>query len=104
MLFRSHELTQKIVASIPPQLAGALPANGNAQAIFDPSVMQKIPPAVLVAIRTALASSLHDIFLIAAVVASLSVVLSLFLQEVPLRGRADRVRQPEVEAAPAFGE
>src|SRR5437870_2916820 len=100
----SHELTQKIVASIPPQFAGALPANGNAQAIFDPSVMQKIPPAVLVAIRTALASSLHDIFLIAAVVASLSVVLSLFLQEVPLRGRADRVRQPEVEAAPAFGE
>src|SRR6184192_3460024 len=96
----SHELTQKIVASIPPQLAGALPANGNAQAIFDPSVMQKIPPAVLVAIRTALASSLHDIFLIAAVVASFSVVLSLFLQEVPLRGRADRVRQPEVEAAP----
>ena len=100
----SHELTQKIVASIPPQLAGALPANGNAQAIFDPSVMQKIPPAVLVAIRTALASSLHDIFLIAAVVASFSVVLSLFLQEVPLRGRADRVRQPEVEASPAFGE
>jgi len=100
----SHELTQKIVASIPPQLQGALPANGNAQAIFDPSVMQKIPPAVLVAIRTALASSLHDIFLIAAVVASFSVVLSVFLQEVPLRGRADRVRQPEVEAAPAFGE
>src|SRR5213079_3085959 len=68
----SHELTQKIVASIPPQFAGA--------------------------IRTALASSLHDIFLIAAVVASFSVVLSLFLQEVPLRGRADRVSRPEVEA------
>src|SRR5437773_10573167 len=100
----SHELTQKIVASIPPQLQGALPATGNAQAIFAPSVMQKIPPAVLVAIRTALASSLHDIFLLAAVVASFSVVLSVFLQEVPLRGRADRVRQPEVEAAPAFGE
>src|SRR5205809_526807 len=99
----SHELTQKIVASIPPQLQGALPANGNAQAIFDPSVMQKIPPAVLVAIRSALASSLHDIFLIAAVVASFSVVVSVFFQEVPLRGRADRVRQPELEAAPAFG-
>jgi EmrB/QacA subfamily drug resistance transporter len=100
----SHELTQKIVASIPPQLVGALPANGNAQAIFDPAVMQKIPPAVLVAIRSALASSLHDIFLIAAVVASFAVVLSLFLQEVPLRGRADRVSRPEVETAPAFGD
>jgi EmrB/QacA subfamily drug resistance transporter len=100
----SHELTQKIVASIPPQFAGALPANGNAQAIFDPSVMQRIPPAVLVAIRGALASSLHDIFLIATAVAALSVVLSLFLQEVPLRGHTARERQPEVEAAPAFGE
>jgi hypothetical protein len=99
----SHELTQKIVASIPPQLAGALPANGNAQAIFDPAVMQRIPPPVLVAIRSALASSLHDIFLIAAAVAALSVVLSLFLQEVPLRGRTSPVRRSEAEAAPAFG-
>ena len=40
----SHELTQKIVASIPPQFAGAIPANGNAQAIFDPAVIQRIPP------------------------------------------------------------
>jgi len=100
----SHELTQKIVASIPPQYAGALPANGNAQAIFDPAVMQKIPPAVLVAIRSSLASSLHDIFLIAAVVASFAVVLSLFLQEVPLRGHTNRVGRPEVETAPAFGD
>jgi EmrB/QacA subfamily drug resistance transporter len=100
----SHELTQKVLASIPPELAGFLPANGNAQAIFDPAVMQRIPPPVLAAIRTALASSLHDIFLIAAGVAALSVVLSLFLQEVPLRGHTVRGRQPEVEAAPAFAD
>src|SRR2546426_4635719 len=100
----SHELTQKIVASIPPQVAGALPANGNAQAIFDPAVMQKIPPPVLVAIRSALASSLHDIFLIPAGVAGLAVVLSLFLQEVPIRGRTARAPQPEAETVPAFGD
>jgi MFS family permease len=100
----SHELTQKILASIPPELAGFLPAHGNAQAIFDPAVMQRIPPPVLAAIRSALASSLHDIFLIAAGVAALSVVLSLFLQEVPLRGHTVRGRQPEVEAAPAFAD
>jgi EmrB/QacA subfamily drug resistance transporter len=100
----SHELTQKIVASIPPQLAGSLPANGNAQAIFDPAVMQRIPPPVLAAIRTALASSLHDIFLIAAVVASFAVVLSVFLQEVPLRSHTTRARQPEAEAVAAFGD
>src|SRR2546430_2289566 len=99
----SPELTQKIVASIPPQFAGAIPANGNAQAIFDPAVIQRIPPPVLVAIRSALATSLHDIFIIAAGVAALAVVLSLFLQEVPIRGRTPPVRQPEVETAPAFG-
>jgi MFS family permease len=100
----SHELTQRIVAAIPPQFAGAIPANGNAQAIFEPSVMQRIPPPVLDAIRGALASSLHDIFLIAAGIAALAVVLSLFLQEVPIRGRTAPARQPEVEAAPAFGD
>jgi EmrB/QacA subfamily drug resistance transporter len=100
----SNELTQRIVAAIPPQFAGAIPANGNAQAIFEPAVMQRIPPPVLDAIRGALASSLHDIFLIAAGVAGLAVVLSLFLQEVPIRGRNPvRQAEPEAEAAPAFG-
>jgi hypothetical protein len=47
---------------------------------------------------------LHDIFLIAAVVASFAIVLSLFLQEAPLRGHTVRGRQPELEAAPAFGD
>ncbi|HKC89868.1 MAG TPA: MDR family MFS transporter [Candidatus Limnocylindria bacterium] len=100
-----HELTQKIVAAVPPQLAGAVSAKaGNAQAIFNPAATQQIPPPVLAAIRGALAASLHDVFLIAAGVAALAVVVSVFLQEVPLRGRADRVGRPEVKTAPAFGE
>ncbi len=99
-----HELTQKIAAALPPQLAGAVSAKaGNAQAIFNPAATQQIPAQILVAIRGALAASLHDVFLIAAGVAALAVVVSFFLQEVPLRGRTPRVRQPEVETAPAFG-
>jgi EmrB/QacA subfamily drug resistance transporter len=101
----AHELPQKIAAAVPPQLLGALSANaGNAQAIFDPVAMQRIPPPVLVAIRGALAGALHDVFLIAAVVAALAVVVSLFLQEVPLRGRTQRAQQPEGEPVPAFAE
>ncbi|HEV8535735.1 MAG TPA: MDR family MFS transporter [Candidatus Limnocylindria bacterium] len=101
----AHELPQKIAAAVPPQLASALQANSsNAQAMFDPAAMQRIPPQLLVAIRGALASATHDVFIIAAVVAGLAVLASLFLQEVPLRGRAERARQPEVEAAPAFGD
>jgi hypothetical protein len=59
----------------------------------------------LQAIRGALASSLHDVFLIAAGVAALAIVVSLFLQEVPLRGRTPvRLKEGEpAEAAPAFG-
>jgi hypothetical protein len=99
----AHELAQKIAAATPPQLQGAIPLGGNAQAIFGPAAVQRIPPDLLVLIRGALASSLHDVFIIAAGVAALAMIGSLFLQEVPLRGRTERARQPEVETAPAFG-
>src|SRR3989440_4035430 len=102
----AHELSQKIAAAVPAQLAGSVAASaGNAQAIFSPDAIQRIPPPILQAIRGALASSLHDVFLIAAGVAALAIVVSLFLQEVPLRGRTPvRLREGEpAEAAPAFG-
>ena len=97
----SHELPQKIAAAVPPQFAGQVASSGNAQAIFDPAATAQIPPQLLLAIRGALASATHDVFLYAAVVAGIALVFSLFLQEVPIRGRADPVRQGE--AAPAFG-
>jgi MFS family permease len=99
-----HELGQKIVATVPPQFATAISGKAaNAQAIFSPAAVAQIPPPVLQAIRGALAGSLHDVFLVAAGVSALAVVVSLFLQEVPLRGRTESVRQPERETAPAFG-
>ena len=61
---------------------------------------------MLTAVRGALASSTHDIFLYAAVVALIACVFSLFLQEVPLRGRAETVSAPEAETdqpVAAFG-
>jgi EmrB/QacA subfamily drug resistance transporter len=100
----AQQLSTKIAAAVPPQLSGTIPGGGNAEAIFGPAAVQQIPPELLVAIRGALASSLHDVFLIAAVVAGLAAIASLFLQEVPLRGRTERARQPEAEGAPAFGD
>lgn len=97
-------LAQKIAATIPPQLQGAIPGGGNPQAIFGPAAVERIPPDVLILIRGALASSLRDVFVIAAGVAALAMIASLFLQEVPLRGRTERARQPEAEGAPAFGD
>lgn len=48
----------------------------------------QVADALLEALRTALASSLRDVFLAGAVVAVLAVVVTCFLREIPLRGRA----------------
>jgi EmrB/QacA subfamily drug resistance transporter len=119
----SHELPTKIDAAVsslnlPPQARNLFGSGtANPQALFDPAAIAatraQLPPQfqplfdqVLNAIRAALASATHDVFIYAAIVAGLAAVVSLFLQEVPLRGRAVRAPQPEieeVEAAPAFG-
>ncbi len=121
----AHRLPERIneaLASspIPPQARAALPqGTGNAQALFDPMQMAAIrsglPPQaqavfdqVTVAIRSALASSLHDVFTYGAAVVAVAVVASVFLSEVPLRGRERRMpaeAREEAEAAPvaAFG-
>jgi hypothetical protein len=104
----SHELVTRVAAAVPSQVAGSAAASGNAQAMFDPSVIQKIPPQVLLAIRGALASSLHDVFLVAAAVAVVATIASLFLREVPLRGRAQlaqrRTAEETAEPVAAFGD
>ena len=52
---------------------------------------------VLHAIRVGLANSLHEIFLLGAAVLVLALVASVFLKDVPLRGRK---QEPGAEAAP----
>jgi len=117
----AHELPSKIATAVaalnvPPQLAGSLPSGGSAQGLFDPAriaaTRASLPPQaqaifdqVLDATRAALAASLHDVFMYAAVVVSVAVVVSLFLKEVPLKGRTARPSSEEVrEGAPAFGD
>lgn len=107
-------------APIPPQARAALPqGNGNAQALFDPAQIAAtraaLPPGfqgvfdqVLLLVRGALASALHDVFVYGAAVVAVAVVVSVFLSEVPLRGRERRQpgRAPEeadTAAVAAFG-
>jgi len=116
----SHELPERIktqvaALNLPPQISASLPSGGSAQAIFDPvkiaATKASLPPQaqplfdqVLEAIRSALALSLHDVFIYAAAVVSVAVVASLFLKEVPLKAR-ERPSTDEVrEGAPAFGD
>ncbi len=113
----SHELPDRIRAAIasvnlPPQAQDAIAQGGNVQTIFDPAriaaTRAALPPQlqlvfdqVLLAIRGALASSLHDIFVVGALVLIVALVASVFLEDVPLRRRE---RGASREAVPAFGD
>jgi len=119
----AHRLPLEIEGSLaalplPPQVRAALPQGaGNAQTLFDPAQLAAIraglPAAaqgafdqVLLAIRGALASALHDVFLYGAAVVALGIVASVFLREVPLRGRETVVREgaDSERAVAAFGD
>ena len=62
-----------------------MPVGAHVPKTVSPSVIANLPPQVHDAYVQAVAASLHPIFVVAAVVAGFSFVLTLFLREVPLR-------------------
>ncbi len=103
--------TQLGSLNLPPQASNFLPSgSGNVQTLFDPTQLAlleaRIPAQflpvfeqVLHAIRAALSVVLSELFFYGVLVVLAAVVISVFLQDVPLRGRE---RAPE--AVPAFGD
>ena len=108
----AHRLPQEITAQIGalglPASAGALLDRGaqSAQSLLDPAKLAEarasLPTDMLPifdraqdAIKVALANTLHDMFLSAAVILAVAVVTSVFLKDVPLRARR-RVEDAEV--------
>ncbi len=80
-------MTTRLASSgVPPQVLRNLPKTGNANAILDPTLLAKLPPAVVHAIRLALSDSLHDIYVLAAGVLVLGLIATVFMREVPLTG------------------
>ncbi|HEX9270036.1 MAG TPA: MDR family MFS transporter [Candidatus Limnocylindria bacterium] len=118
----AHRLPGQISAQLaglqlPPQIAGQLSGgSGSAQSLFDPDKLAAtragLPPTLqpvfdrlLDAIRVALANTLHDLFLYAAAIVAVAIVASVFLKDVPLRGRERRAEGAEVGApAASFGD
>jgi EmrB/QacA subfamily drug resistance transporter len=97
---------QERIASLnlPPQAQPGGFSSGNAQNLFDPAVVARIPAPILAAIRQALAATLHDIFLYTLVGVGLALIVSVFLKDVPVRSRP-RGQQTQSEVpAPAFGD
>lgn len=112
----SHRLPERIQSEVaalqlPPQALSAIPQGGSAQALFDPAAIAAaraaLPPqalpafeGVLNAVRTALALTLEEIFLYGAVAVIIGIVVSVFLDDVPIL-REHPV--PAGEASPAYG-
>jgi EmrB/QacA subfamily drug resistance transporter len=97
----THVTAQLRDLHLPAEAARFIPSGGNPQTIFDPAQIAARRAAaaaagpqavaifdqVLQAIRVALATSLHDVFLYGGAILILALIASLFLNDVPLRGR-----------------
>jgi EmrB/QacA subfamily drug resistance transporter len=97
---------------LPPQFRLPSSSSSSPQALFDPAnlarVRASLPPQaaplfdqVIHATRAALATTLHELFLIAAAILVVALVASFFLREVPLKsGARDSLSEaPAPEAA-----
>jgi EmrB/QacA subfamily drug resistance transporter len=84
-------------------VAGLASIGRNAQALFDPARLATMPGSEVLAIRLALADTLHGLFVYAALAVAVSVLASVFLDDIPLVGREQaggaHERQSDAEAA-----
>ncbi|MFN8590544.1 MAG: MDR family MFS transporter [Thermomicrobiales bacterium] len=102
--FLTSRLGSGLEAGLPPQLTQSLPPDVLAaldpQALVSPSAIEalraqfgdvpdgaRLLDELMGALRAVLASSIHDVFLVASIVACGGVLVALFLPEKPLRGR-----------------
>jgi len=95
---------------LPPAVIGRIPQSGGANSILDPSLISKLPPAFVHAIRLALSDTLHDIYVFAGIVLIAALVSTVFMKEAPLTGtqitpgfEAPPIDDEEPETAVAAG-
>jgi hypothetical protein len=88
-------LTQGMQSSmakyLPPsalQKLNSSDSGATATAIFDPSLLATLPPAIAAGIRHGLADALHPVFLAGLPIIAISFLATLFIREVPLRQTA----------------
>lgn len=63
-------------------------SGSTATAVFDPSQLAQLPPAIAMGIRHGLADALHPVFVAGLPIAAVALVATLFIREVPLRRTA----------------
>ena len=82
----SYLTTRVSALNLPPQVVNSLPKGGSANSILDPTLLAKLPPAFVHAIRLALSDTLHDIYVFAGAILVVALISTVFLKEVPLTG------------------
>ena len=103
-------LTQGLQTSIgrylPPDAVKRLQTAGSgssATAVFDPSQLAHLPPAIAAGIRHGLADALHPVFLAGLPVIAVAFVATLFIAEMPLRQTAHVAAGRRVAEETAIG-
>jgi EmrB/QacA subfamily drug resistance transporter len=100
----SYLTTRVADLHLPAQVVASLPKGGSANSILDPTLLAKLPPAFVGAIRLALSDTLHDIYVFAGAILVVALISTLFMKEVPLTGdRAENGFDAE-PVGPAEGE
>ena len=91
--FLTTRLASGLATGIPPQVAQALISPEATRMIEAQFALlpdgARLFAELMGALRLALATSVHDVFLVAAIVAFGGVIVAVFLPETPLRGRQD---------------
>jgi hypothetical protein len=83
---------------LPLEVHGGVPHQITATGIqATPSRIHTLAPALQHGIATAVGNSLHDVFLVAAAIALIGLLIMLALREQPLRGRDQAQPQPEAK-------
>ena len=100
----SYLTTRVTNLNLPAQVVASLPKGGSANSILDPTLLAKLPPPFVGAIRLALSDTLHDIYVFAGAILVVALISTLFMKEVPLTGdRAENGFDAE-PVGPAEGE
>jgi hypothetical protein len=83
-------LSQGMASAFPKYLPASaikqFQASGStAGAVFDPTILAHLPPAIAAGIRHGLADAMHPVFLVGLPIIAVALIATLLIREVPLR-------------------
>ncbi|MFB7735137.1 MFS transporter [Streptomyces sp. NPDC056112] len=96
----AHRITDYVkdgLADLSPKYAAAMSASGTSDTIPD---MNALPKPLRTVMESAYGHGIADIFLIAAALAAVAFLITLFIKEVPLRTKGALAQADDAESAP----